>query len=328
MSKLEELRAKLRAMDKSASGNSGGGNGDKTLYPFWDMETGNSATIRFLPDGNTDNPFFWVEKQMINLTFPGVKGGDEHKEVQVKVPCMEMWGERCAIHDEIRPWFKEPQLEEQARKYWKKRTYLFHGAVVDDPIGEKDAPDNPVRRFSINSNLFKIIKAALLDPDMEELPCDYDNGTNFIINKTQNGKWADYGTSKYARKESPLDTDVIDGIQEHFDGGILPDMNDYLPKKPSAEAQAAIFEMFEASLDGELYDPSRWGKFYRPYGLEYKEDENATPAQSESKAPASDSTPAADVDDDVPFDVDDGVKEDSADKSADDIINMIRNRNK
>ena len=30
-------------------------------------------------------------------------------------------------------------------------------------------------------------------------------------------------------------------------------------------------EMFEASVDGELYDPMRWANYYRPYGMDVPE---------------------------------------------------------
>ncbi len=29
------------------------GGGDKSIYPHWNMEEGQSATLRFLPDSNT-----------------------------------------------------------------------------------------------------------------------------------------------------------------------------------------------------------------------------------------------------------------------------------
>jgi hypothetical protein len=41
-----------------------------------------------------------------------------------------------------------------------------------------------------------------------------------------------------------------------------------LPKRPTEEQLAAMFEMFQASLDGELYDPARWSKFYKPFGFD------------------------------------------------------------
>ena len=49
--------------------------------------------MRFLPDGNADNTFFWAERLMIKLPFAGVKGETDSRPVQVQVPCMEMYGE-------------------------------------------------------------------------------------------------------------------------------------------------------------------------------------------------------------------------------------------
>jgi len=44
--------------------------------------------------------------------------------------------------------------------------------------------------------------------------------------------------------------------------------------------------MFAASVDGELYDPAKWGNFYKPYGVEVP----ATAVQA-SSAPAQVSAP-------------------------------------
>ena len=39
---------------------------------------------------------------------------------------------------------------------------------------------------------------------MENLPTDYVAGTDFRLSKTTKGQYADYSTSKWARKESAL----------------------------------------------------------------------------------------------------------------------------
>lgn len=113
---------------------------------------------------------------MINLEFPGVKGGDENKRVYIKVPCVEMWGDTCPVHAELRPMFKDSSLEETARKYWKKRSYIFQGLVMDSPLAEDEVPENPIRRINLGKQLFNIVKNALMDPDMEHLPTDFING--------------------------------------------------------------------------------------------------------------------------------------------------------
>jgi hypothetical protein len=89
--------------------------------------------------------------------------------------------------------------------------------------------------------------------------------------------------------------------------------------------------MFEASVDGQLYDPEKWSKFYRPSGVQIANatgavadpDEDtvaskpapvaARPAPTPPPAPQATTTaaPAADA----------GAK-----PSVDDILKMIRSR--
>jgi hypothetical protein len=264
MATLAEIRAKLLAQEKSKTVSSGGG--DNAIYPHWNTPENETSTIRYLPDGDTANDFFWRERQMINIEFSGVKGGDEGKPITIKVPCVEMWdGMKCPIHEEIRPWFKDPSMEDMARKYWKKRSYLFQGLVPHSAFVEEDAPANPIRRFVISPQIFKIVQSALMDPDFgDHLPTDYDQGVDFRITKTKKGQYADYSTSTWARKSRSLDQAERDAIAEHG----LFNLGDFLPKKPSAEELDIIFQMFEASVDGELYDPERFADYYRPWGMD------------------------------------------------------------
>ena len=136
MASLAEIRAKLKEQESRTGGSQSGG-GDNAIYPFWNMKEGESATLRFLPDGNKDNTFFWTERLMIKLPFPSIKGEPGSKPVQVQVPCMEMYGDSCTILNEVRGWFKDPSLEDMGRKYWKKRSYVFQGFVVSSPIARR-----------------------------------------------------------------------------------------------------------------------------------------------------------------------------------------------
>ena len=263
MATLAEIRAKLQAQDNKSSGSRQQG-GDNAIFAHWNIQEGSSATLRFLPDADESNTFFWKERQMIRLSFPGVKGQDENKPVMVQVPCVEMWGEQCPVHAEIRPWFKDPALEDTARKYWKKRSYIFQGFVTDNESPEDNKPENPIRRFVISPQIYKIISAALMDPEFEEIPTDYEAGTDFKVMKSSKGGYADYSTSNWSRRSRGLDQTERDAVTANG----LHNLNDFLPKKPDAEHLNAIFEMFEASVDGQLYDPARFGQFYRPYGVD------------------------------------------------------------
>lgn len=352
LSPLEQIRAKLEAME-GKSNNNAPSQSDNALYPHWNIEDGQSATVRFLPDEDPDNVLFWVERQMIKLPFPGVKGGEENKPVTVQVPCAEMYDDTCPVLAEVRPWFKanDPTLEEMGRKYWKKRSYIFQGFVVEDPLKEDNPPENPIRRFVMSPQIFKVIKAALMDPDMENLPTDYVNGTDFRINKTMNGKYADYNMSNWARRERALSEEELAAIDEHG----LHDLKQFLPARPTAEHYEVIAEMFEASVNGDLYDPEQWGNFYRPYGVEVPAtarqpgvQKTSEPAASKPAKPempenevvkehdvpstAKDTAPAEDSE--VPWEEPEKTETPAAEekteagkKSADDILAMIRKRN-
>ena len=200
---------------------------------------------------------------MIKLPFSGVKGDTSSRPVQVQVPCMEMYGDSCGILQEVRGWFKDPSLEDMGRKYWKKRSYIFQGFVTDNPLADDEAPENPIRRFIIGPQIFQIIKQALMDPDMEELPTDYTAGVDFRLNKTSKGGYADYGTSNWARRERPLSDAEMNAVNTHG----LFNLNDFLPKKPGEIEVKIMQEMFEASVDGEAYDPDRWSNYFRPSGM-------------------------------------------------------------
>ena len=332
MANLADIRAKLAAMDTKSGGSKTGG--DNAIYPFWNISEGSSTTLRFLPDGDSSNTFFWTERQMIRLQFPGIKGGDM-RPTTVQVPCMEMWGEQCPVHNEIRPWFKDPSLEDMGRKYWKKRSYIFQGYVVDSPLQEDTTPENPVRRFIIGPQIFNIIKGALMDPDMENIPTDYVNGTDFRLSKTMKGQYADYSTSKWARKERSLDETELAAV----DTNGLYNLKDYLPKKPTEAEVDIIYQMFQDSVNGELFDNDKYGEHFRPNGQSapVKLQSTTPPAQSTTPvapvtAPAVE-TPAPVVETPAPV-VAPVVETASANESpttdskasAEDILAMIRNR--
>jgi len=326
MASLQEIRARLA----QSEGNKQGGNstgGDNAIYPHWNMEEGASATLRFLPDGNTKNTFFWQERAMIRLPFNGVKGEMESKQVYVQVPCVEMWQETCPVLTEVRTWFKDKSLEEMGRKYWKKRSYIFQGFVRENPLSDDKTPENPIRRFIIGPQIFTTIKGALMDPELEELPTDYLRGLDFRISKGSKGGFADYNGSKWARKETAL-TEAEQAAVEQYG---LFDLSTFMPKKPGEVELKVIKEMFEASVDGQSYDTERWGQYFRPAGVNAPAGV-ATPAAVDEDAPApvAKAAPAttSDFDDEEPVVASAPVEAKPATQKAEDILAMIRARQK
>jgi hypothetical protein len=329
MASLAEIRAKLKEQEANTGGQRQGG-GDNAIYPFWNIKEGESCTLRFLPDGDADNTFFWKERLMIKLPFSGVKGDTSSRPVQVQVPCMEMYGDSCGILQEVRGWFKDPSLEDMGRKYWKKRSYVFQGFVNDNPLTDDNTPENPIRRFIIGPQIFQIIKQALMDPDMEELPTDYTAGVDFRLNKTSKGGYADYGTSTWARRERPLGDAEMAAVNTHG----LFNFSDFLPKKPDETAIKVMQEMFEASVDGEAYDADRWSNYFRPSGMAARTGDpqkaaspQATAVSQSAPAPVAEAAPVAPAPEAAPTPVAETAQAAEAPAgNANDILAMIRSR--
>ena len=319
---LAEIRAKLASQENRGSGNSQGG--DNGIYAHWNIQEGTTARVRFLPDANTKNTFFWVERLMIRLPFAGVKGQVDSKPTVVQVPCVEMYGDACPVLAEVRTWFKDPSLEDMGRKYWKKKSYLFQGFVRDNPINEDKTPENPIRRFVISPQIFNLVKNALMDPELENLPTDYEGGLDFNIKKTSKGGYADYSTSTWARKESALTQDELQAIEQYG----LYNLGDFLPKKPSDAELKIIKEMFEASVNGEAYDAERWGAYYKPAGM-MNTELNSARAESAPQPAAKPAPVVEDVEEEASEPVASApVEAKPSSQRAEDILAMIRNRQK
>ena len=329
---LAEIRAKLQAQDTRSAGG-GRSPGDNAIYPHWNIAEGSSTRIRFLPDGNASNDFFWAERLMIRLPFAGVKGQADSKPVIVQVPCVEMYKEACPILAEVRGWFKDASLEDMGRKYWKKKSYLFQGFVRENALADDKAPDNPIRRFVISPQIFNLIKAALMDPELENLPTDTTAGLDFTVSKTSKGGYADYSTSKWSRRESALTADEQAAIDTHG----LYNLTDFLPKQPGEVELKVIKEMFEASVDGEAYDAERWGQYYRPAGMMVTntapttQSADSSPSVAQPTPSAETATPAPVVEA-APATAAEPVTAEApasdSSKRAEDILAMIRNRSK
>ena len=176
---------------------------------------------------------------------------------------------------------------------------------------------------------------------MENIPTDYVNGTDFRLSKTTKGQYADYSTSKWARKETSLTEEQLKAVDEFG----LFDLKSFLPKKPGEEELLVIKQMFEASVDGELYDPEKWGNYYRPAGMQLNTT-NVQPASAPvtsapapsapaTSSPASEESVASETSSDAvvqsvsesnPEPTVENNASASSNKSTQDILDMIRNR--
>ena len=325
MASLAEIRAKLKSQEVNRSTSNTGG--DNAIYPHWNISEGSEAVVRFLPDKDQGNTFFWTERNMIKLPFAGIKGETDSRPVQVQVPCMEMYGKTCPVLTEVRPWFKDKSMEDMGRKYWKKKSYIFQGFVTTNPLAEDTTPENPIRRFIIGPQIFNIIRSALMDPEMEEMPTDYVKGVDFRITKTTKGGYADYSTSKWSRRERALDETERAAIETNG----LFNLNDFRPKEPTEAEVKIIKELFEKSVEGEAYDLEQYGQYFRPAGVAYQgKPQTAVPtASAPAASPVAEAAPtAAPVTESAPAPQPAAATAPAGDsaKRAEDILKLIRSR--
>lgn len=318
---LAEIRARIAAADQKSTTKSFAPS-DGAIYAHWNMPTDSVASLRFLPDGTVENGYFWVEKNVIKLPFNGIKGDANAKRVEVTVPCIEMFGPEyhCPILAEVRPWYKDKTLEELANKYWKKRSYLFQGFVRGNPIADDKTPENPIRRFVISPQIFAIVKASIMDPELEELPTDYARGLDLNIKKTTKGAYADYSTSTWSRKETPLTEAEHAAIAKY---GLFK-LADFLPKMPTEAELRIMKEMFDASVDGKAYDTDRWGQYFRPWGVDAPAGSRTESSASPTSQPVVAASDPAPWEDDAPAVT--APKASVTGDKAQDILALIRAR--
>lgn len=282
---LEQMRARIQEQENPTQTYT---NKASELLPFWNIKEDEEISLRFLPDGDSSNDFFWLERDMINLTFNGVKG--QHNDfTKVSVPCNEMWDKvnSCPILVEVRKWWGT-EFEEQARKYWKKKSYLMQCMVVGNNPIKEESPENPIRRVILNKQIFNQVKSILKNTEIEYLPFDYEHGRDFKIIKSKNsGGYAEYNGS-YKFNERSLSQEERDAIAQHG----LFNLSEFMPKRPTPEELVCIREMFEASLAGEAYDPERWAHLpWRPHDVQQRQAPSApvmaSNVQPQTQAPVS-----------------------------------------
>jgi len=96
-------------------------------------------------------------------------------------------------------------------------------------------------------------------------------------------------------------------------------------------------EMFDASVDGQPYDPNKWEKYFKPVGYQSKDDAEADASPTvaaaaatvaKSKTTAKVAPPVVEDDDDTPAADTPVVKPAATGSRAEDILAMIKNRQK
>lgn len=234
--KLAALKALFDKEQQEKSGSKGKHNGD--IYPFWEMGLNEKAVVRILPDKNLENPYmFFIDKLEHKLSINGVVE---------KVPCLQMYGEKCPICDLSREFYKsEGKGSENGKYYYRKKISLVRLLVIKDPLPPdeetKENAEGKVLNTQFGYQLMEKIKEEIRGEELDSLPWEFEDGYDFIIKKTPQGEYGTYAVgSGFARKSTSIDADLIDSIE-------LIDLETLLPENPGYER---VKRKLDAHLNG------------------------------------------------------------------------------
>lgn len=236
--KLDALKALFKGQEQEGQRESRPSN----YYPFWNMQPGQRAIVRFLPDRDENNVRgFLVEKVFHNLTINGQKR---------TVPCLSMYEDDCPICKVSQDYYKAKD-EVNGKKYWRKKQYIAQALIIEDPLPADDTTGEThvgkVRGITLGYQLYNIIKEAFAGDELESVPYDFEDGYDFIIKKTEQGQYASYAVgSKFKNNPRALDEDELVAVEE----GMI-ELSTLLPKNPGEDKVQA---MLNADLNGESYD--------------------------------------------------------------------------
>jgi hypothetical protein len=269
----EQLKAAFAKRASSGSGSSENAGFWEKFYPFYKMGFGDIAHYRFLPDLDEENPMgFVVENKYHELMINGKKK---------KLACLEMHGESCPACQLSRDYYDAGD-EKMGKMFWRKLEYIGQGLVNSSPFEYPVKPgENPVRLISIGPKLFKKIETAIISGEFDIPFYDLVQGCDFKIMKTQQGEWADYSNSEFARKITAVSDAQLQFMQ-------LYNLKDYRYAKIEREQMDVQIQAF---LTGKTYEDKPAAPAAQP---ELKTSvPTIAPAATPAPAPAPTAAPTA-----------------------------------
>lgn len=232
---LEQLQSAFKKAEND--GNSLPNN----YYPFWLMKDGESATVRFLPDADEDNPLgFMAESLKHTLEING-----ETKSVA----CLKMFEEDCPICKVSSEYYKKED-KENGKKFWRKKQHITQAIIISDPLPADETTgethEGKIRFLTLGYQIYNVMKEAFGSEELDAVPYAFKNGCDFIIKKTKQGEYSTYAVgSRFARKSSDLTDEQLAIVEENL--GVLSDL---LPRNPGFEK---VQGMLEAALTGSSF---------------------------------------------------------------------------
>jgi hypothetical protein len=178
---IERMRAKRAEENQRFSG----GSRNPAIYPYLDLQIGQSIMARFVPgmDAKFDTP--WTIQKSLPMEF--VDNLDPSKTVSFRAPCLEQYGPEyaflgkgkgggCPLANRIRGIYNEKKAHEDAGetveaarhkgaadKHWitKYMRVWYQGFVNQSPLVEATPPENTLRIWSILPKMHKKVDDSI-----------------------------------------------------------------------------------------------------------------------------------------------------------------------
>lgn len=296
MTTLAELRAKVsKAQTRTNNYDS------SSIFSFKNLNPGDQIRIRFVPDGEV-NDFFWRPRCTRPLQFDSIRlnnGEVVQNRTYVSVPAFNIKKgdvNLSNLPDDYLYYSNDDVIQQKIKGFWndsdegkalyykfgRTERYVFQGFV------RAEGYETKLWRFIINKDLFNTIYSFMSDDEINEMPSDPIHGRDFILKVTEktasiNGKTQkvkDYSTSKWSSNESPLTDAEVAWLSEN-DPFVL---KSFIPSRPTAEQEAVMLELYEASFNGEPYDVSRWFNIFKPDNVFFDEAGNIKDLKTNGEA--------------------------------------------
>lgn len=328
--------AEVRQMAaKNKSGNNNNNNYKNTdIYPFWNMNEGDEAVVRILPNKTeSEHPIPMIPKQQHRLA---IDGKDR------KIVCPQTFGHKCPVCDLCQEYYKsEGKGSENGKYYWREMLHLCRAVVISDPLPPDSETGetfkNKVVTLQLGFQLHEKINAQIVDffEDDDPLPWDLEDGFNFKIKKTRQGGYDKYDlASTFERKSSKIPTEALENIE-------LKELEEFLPPEVTYEETDELLQKHQKggvgsddSLENKRSDSSDDSEAKRKKMLDRlggdDDDDKAEELDDEMKSVVEDAK-SDDSSEDNPLPDSDSKEEDEEDEDEDSELAAIiarRRKNK
>lgn len=197
---IEKLKQKeIERKEKKSKGKSS----DPKYLNYYDLGVNETMKIRLLPDGGDSGSYY------VTFDVHGPKFDNASIET---VPCANNVGERCPICAKAYEMYKDGNPESEK---WRKATkHIAQCVVISAPIEIPENEDGSI--IKLVNMPFKMWEATLegiMNGTVDD-PFDFENGNNFVIKLTKQGRHNRYDKSYWEAKTSEMPVEILEKLVE------------------------------------------------------------------------------------------------------------------